>query len=32
MSEGKLLVQGSPEEILKDDKAREHYLGKEFKM
>lgn len=32
MNEGKLLVKGSPDEIINDDRARKFYLGDEFKM
>lgn len=32
MSDGKLLVQGPPDEILENEDARNFYLGKEFKM
>lgn len=32
MSEGKLLVKGTPEEILANEKARKFYLGEEFRM
>ncbi|MFZ4712395.1 MAG: LPS export ABC transporter ATP-binding protein [Bacteriovoracaceae bacterium] len=32
MSAGTLLVAGTPEEIVKDEKARKFYLGEEFKM
>lgn len=32
MSEGKLLVNGSPDEIINDDRARKFYLGDEFTM
>lgn len=30
--DGKILVEGSPEKLLKDEKARSLYLGKDFKM
>jgi lipopolysaccharide export system ATP-binding protein len=32
MSAGTLLVSGTPDEIVKDEKARKFYLGEEFKM
>lgn len=32
MSEGKLLEQGSPDEIINSEKARKFYLGEEFSM
>ncbi|HLE11828.1 MAG: LPS export ABC transporter ATP-binding protein [Bdellovibrionales bacterium RIFOXYD12_FULL_39_22] len=32
MSSGELLVSGTPEEIIKSEKARKFYLGEEFKM
>lgn len=32
MGQGKLLVQGTPEEILKNEMARKHYLGEDFRM
>jgi lipopolysaccharide export system ATP-binding protein len=32
MNEGKLLVKGSPDEILKNENARKFYLGDEFRM
>lgn len=32
MSEGRLLEEGSPEEIINSEKARKFYLGDEFKM
>lgn len=32
MSAGTLLVSGTPEEIINDEKARKFYLGEEFKM
>jgi lipopolysaccharide export system ATP-binding protein len=32
MSQGKLLVSGTPETIIHDEKARKFYLGEEFKM
>lgn len=32
MSAGELLVSGSPEEIVNDERARKFYLGEEFKM
>ncbi len=32
MSSGQLLVNGTPEEIISDEKARKFYLGEEFRM
>jgi lipopolysaccharide export system ATP-binding protein len=32
MSNGELLVHGSPQEIINDERARKFYLGDEFKM
>lgn len=32
MSAGELLVSGSPDEIVNDERARKFYLGEEFKM
>jgi lipopolysaccharide export system ATP-binding protein len=32
MSNGELLVHGSPQEIINDERARKFYLGEEFKM
>ncbi len=32
MSSGELLVNGTPEEIISDEKARKFYLGEEFRM
>ena len=32
MNNAKLLVSGSPEEIIENDKARKFYLGEEFRM
>lgn len=32
MNSAKLLVSGTPDEIIKDDKARKFYLGEEFRM
>jgi len=32
MSQGQLLVSGSPDEIINDEKARKFYLGEEFSM
>ena len=30
--DGKILVEGAPEKLLNDEKARSLYLGKDFKM
>ncbi len=32
MNEGELLVSGSPDEIINDDRARKFYLGDQFRM
>ncbi len=32
ISEGRVLTQGSPEDVLADDKVRQVYLGNEFKL
>ena len=32
MNSGELLVSGTPQEIVNDEKARKFYLGEEFKM
>jgi lipopolysaccharide export system ATP-binding protein len=32
MSQGELLVSGTPEEIINNETARKFYLGEEFKM
>ena len=32
MNSGELLVSGTPDEIINDDKARKFYLGEEFRM
>lgn len=32
MSKGKILIDGTPEELLASEVAREHYLGSDFKM
>lgn len=32
MNRGELLVDGTPEELIKNEIAREHYLGENFKM
>jgi lipopolysaccharide export system ATP-binding protein len=32
MSEGELIVSGTPREIINDDRVKKHYLGEDFKI